>query len=69
MSWKMLGHTIGALALNGAVTALSAVLVDPQHFDIFTLAGVTAAAKVAVGGALLSVVMYLKRSPLSVPTE
>ena len=69
MSWSTILKALVAYAAQGAAIALSAAWVDPQHFDLFTVAGLTEAAKVAATGAFTAVLLYLRQSPLPKPWD
>lgn len=55
-----------AALIGGAVMALSGMLVSPETVD-FTPAGVKRMGLLALGGALIGVVGFLKQSPI--PTK
>lgn len=63
MNWKVWLHSILAAAIGGASTALSAALAVPKDFN-FSVDGFTNLWHVALLGALVPVLLFLKQSPL-----
>src|SRR5438270_14029516 len=53
---------LAAACIGGAANAGIVVFVDPDHFNVHE--GIHALAKVAVIGAVVSVLTYLKQSPM-----
>ena len=53
---------LAAACIGGAANAGIVVFVDPDHFNVHE--GIHALAKVAVIGAVVSVLTYLKQSPI-----
>ena len=54
-----------AALISGMVTALAGVLIDPQSVD-FSAAGLKKMGLLALAGAMIGVVGYLKQSPMPV---
>lgn len=63
MTWKQWFHSLIAAVVGGAANTLSAVLVAPDQFN-FSHAGMIKLAEMAGAGALISLVMFLKQSPV-----
>ena len=63
MNWRVWVLGIVHAVVSGAVNAALAAQVDPAHFN-FSPDGLRALAQMAAGGAVLGVLLYLKRSPL-----
>ena len=66
MTWKIWLHSLVAAAIGGASTTLGAALVAPDVFN-FTHDGLVKFAQLALFGAAVPVLAFLKQSPL--PSE
>lgn len=53
-----------AAAIGGSANCLSVVIVDPDHFSPTAVGGYKKLGAVALGGAVVGAVMYLKQSPV-----
>ncbi len=63
MKWRTWVKSLVAAVIGGAATSVTAVFVDPQHFN-FSGPGLVALLKFAGAGAVIAFFMFLKQSPL-----
>ena len=61
MNWRTWLKSLVAAVIGGTANTLSAMLVDPVAFNINDLPKL---GKLAVGSAIISLVLFLKQSPL-----
>jgi len=66
---KLIGWLLGLLSagISGGASAITVVVVDPNNFNL--QAGLKNLASVFVVQALIGMALYLKQSPLPVPTD
>lgn len=61
MNWRTWLKSLVAAVIGGTANTLSAMLVDPVAFNINDLPKL---GKLAIGSAIISLVLFLKQSPL-----
>ncbi len=61
MNWRTWLKSLVAAVIGGTANTLSALLVDPVAFNINDLPKL---GKLAIGSAIISLVLFLKQSPL-----
>lgn len=53
-----------AAVISGAANTVAVIIVDPDHFSPTAVGGFKKLGAVALGGAIVGAVMYLKQSPV-----
>lgn len=61
-NWKQWLKSLIAAVIGGAANSLSAAVVDPAHFNLS--GGLHNLAEMAAAGAFISLIMFLKQSPV-----
>ena len=61
MKWKVWAYSMGASVIGGAASTAAAMIVDPKAFNFDDLPKL---GKLAIAGAVISLVFFLKQSPL-----
>ena len=60
-NWKVWLHSLVASVIGGTANTLAAMFVDPTAFNTHDLPKL---GKLALAGAIISLVLYLQKSPL-----